>query len=136
MKNDSLELLDQLKEASKDLLWISESEAPFEAFVWENTTLEGLDHRTLLERVDRDENTTIASQDLDTFFEQATQIQDWQNESEQTIVYQYQQLVDTLKQHLSDLQVYKIGETNLDLYIIGKTADGDLVGLATKAVET
>ncbi|NJK53835.1 MAG: hypothetical protein HC936_15440 [Leptolyngbyaceae cyanobacterium SU_3_3] len=38
MKNDSLELLDQLKEVSKDLLWVSESEAPFEVFVWENTT--------------------------------------------------------------------------------------------------
>ncbi|NJK53834.1 MAG: hypothetical protein HC936_15435 [Leptolyngbyaceae cyanobacterium SU_3_3] len=63
-------------------------------------------------------------------------MQDWQNESEQTIVSQYQQLVDTLKQHLSDLQVYRIGETNLDLYIIGKTADGHLAGLATKAVET
>ncbi|NJR48956.1 MAG: nuclease [Leptolyngbyaceae cyanobacterium CSU_1_3] len=131
-----MELLDQLKEVSKDLLWVSESEAPFEVFVWENTTLEGLDHRMLLERVDRSENTTIVAQDLDTFFEQATQIQDWQNESEQTIVSQYQQLVDTLKQHLSDLQVYRIGETNLDLYIIGKTADGHLAGLATKAVET
>ena len=45
-------------------------------------------------------------------------------------------LVETLKSHLSDIQVYRLGERSIDVYIAGKTSEGDLAGLSTKVVET
>jgi hypothetical protein len=135
MKNDLAEVLNRLKEASQGLLWISESEAPFEVFVWENEAQEELSDRTLLHHLDRT-NTPIETQDFDAFFATATQVQDWQNEEERAIARQYQQLVIALKQHLRDLKVYRMGEVNLDLYILGKTEAGHITGLATQAVET
>jgi Nuclease A inhibitor-like protein len=133
---DSSELVTQLKTASDSLLWISESESPFEVFFWEHQTLENLDDRTLLQHTHHPENTPIETVDFEEFFEYVTQIQEWQDESEQAIVQQYQHLVATLKQQLSPLKVYRIGARNLDIYIIGQTSTGALAGLATKAVET
>ncbi|MGV0024637.1 nuclease A inhibitor family protein [Phormidesmis priestleyi] len=135
MKNDLSEVLNQLKEASHGLLWISESEEPFEVFVWENEAQEDLNDRTLLSHLDR-ANTSVETQDFDLFFATATQIQDWQNEEERAIVHQYQQLAVALKQHLRDLKVYRIGEVNISVYILGKTEAGHIAGLVTQAVET
>jgi hypothetical protein len=36
MTNSNSELLDQLQKASLDLLFMSESEAPFKTFLWES----------------------------------------------------------------------------------------------------
>ncbi len=135
MKNDLSEVLNRLKEASQGLVWVSESEAPFEVFVWENEAQEALNDRTLLHHLDRSE-TLVETQDFDAFFATATQIQNWQNEEERTIVHQYQQLVVALKQHLRDLKVYRMGEVNISTYILGKTEAGHIAGLVTQAVET
>jgi len=135
MKNDLSEVLNRLKEASQGLVWFSESEAPFEVFVWENEAQEALNDRTLLNHLDRSE-TSVETQDFDAFFATATQIQNWQNEEERAIVHQYQQLVIALKQHLRDLKVYRMGEVNISTYILGKTEAGHIAGLVTQAVET
>jgi Nuclease A inhibitor-like protein len=135
MNHDLSEVLNRLKEVSQNLLWISESEAPFEVFVWGNETQEALNDRTLLNHLDRSD-APIEVQDFDTFFAMPTQIQDWQGEEERAIVHQYQQLVMVLKQHLRDLKVYRMGKVNLDVYILGKTESGAIAGLVTQAVET
>ena len=48
----------------------------------------------------------------------------------------YQQLVATLKQHLTHLKVYRLGEIQLDIYIVGQAPNSHLAGVTTKAVET
>ena len=44
-----------------------------------------------------------------------------------------QQAVD---QRLSGLRVFRIGEVNIDVYVVGRTADGQWAGLKTHSVET
>jgi len=44
--------------------------------------------------------------------------------------------VETLKSHLTDIKVYRLGERSIDVYIAGKTPSGDLAGLSTKVIET
>lgn len=44
--------------------------------------------------------------------------------------------MQALKDNLSDISVYRIGQINIDAYIIGQTQDGDLAGVVTKLVET
>jgi hypothetical protein len=51
-------------------------------------------------------------------------------------VHRFQNLVSILKQNLSQLQVYRVGDRSIDVYIVGVTPGGDWAGLATKLVET
>ena len=66
----------------------------------------------------------------------ATQEDNWHDEEEREIVKRFQNLVNTLKQNLSQLQIYRVGDRSIDAYIVGVTPDGDWAGLATKLVET
>jgi len=76
------------------------------------------------------------SVDVDTFFQRATQVQDWFGEAEWAIAQRYQQLVRWLKENLTDLQVYRCGDIEVDIYILGQAADGRRLGLQTRAIET
>jgi GTPase len=51
-------------------------------------------------------------------------------------VKRFQNLVSVLKQNLSQLQVYRVGNTNINAYIVGVTDGGEWAGLSTKLVET
>jgi len=70
------------------------------------------------------------------FFRNCAQEKEWQDEIQKQNVSKFQSLVKTLKDNLTDIKVYRIGTINIDVYIVGKTASGDLVGISTKVVET
>lgn len=126
--------IDQLKKASDGLLWTSEADYPFEVFTWDNA--DTFTPALLLERAGYPRDAPVKVLTLDEFFTPATTEKDWHNEEEKAQVKRYQNLVTTLKQNLNDIQVYKVGEVQMDVYIPGKTDTGTIAGLSTKAVET
>ncbi len=136
MTHDSSDLMTQLKQACNNLLWISESEYPFEVFCWQDQSASDLTDQKLLEVTHHSMDTIVKTDEFDSFFEVVTQPQDWYGDEEIATMKQYQQLVATLKQHLSNLKVYRLGEINLDIYVVGQTPDSHLAGITTKAVET
>jgi glucose dehydrogenase len=73
---------------------------------------------------------------VDDFFAIAAQEEDWHDQEERETVQRFHNLVSILKQNLSQLQVYRIGSTDIDAYIVGVTPGGGLAGLSTKLVET
>lgn len=126
--------IDQLKKSSEGLLWISEANYPFEVFTWDNTAI--LTSALVLERAGYPPDTPIEVQTLDQFFAPATTEEDWHNEAEKAQVKRYQALKQTLSDCLTDIQVYRLGSTTIDIYIVGKTPEGTVAGLSTKVVET
>ena len=48
----------------------------------------------------------------------------------------FQKLIKTLKDTLDDIRVYRVGEVEKDVYIVGKTKGGGWAGLKSKVVET
>lgn len=135
MTNENI--VTQLKQASQNLLWMSESEYPFEVFVWkapENQTT--LSPATILKLTNHPPDTAVEEVNLDDFFVPVTQEQDWYEEAETATMRQYQNLVKTIISTLANVRVYRIGKRNIDIYIVGMTPDGDLVGLSTKTIET
>ena len=112
---------------------MSESDYSFEVFQWE--TLEPT-AETVIQQTSHAPDTPVEVVSLDEFFQNATQEEDWHNEEEKETVKRYQALVETLKTNLADLQVYRLGTVEIDVYIVGKTPSGDLAGLSTKVVET
>lgn len=73
---------------------------------------------------------------VDGFFAIVTQEEDWHDEEKRETVKRFQNLVSVLKQNLSQLQVYRVGSIEIDVYIVGVTDGGGLAGLSTKLVET
>ncbi|QHG20641.1 hypothetical protein GJB62_32740 (plasmid) [Nostoc sp. ATCC 53789] len=73
---------------------------------------------------------------LEYFFRNCAFEQEWHNELQKSDVNKFQTLVESLKENLKSIKVYRIGTRNIDVYIIGKTLDEDLAGVSTKIVET
>ena len=48
----------------------------------------------------------------------------------------YPDLVRLLNEHLTETQVYRIGERNVGVAIVGRTPGGGLLGVSTRVVET
>jgi Nuclease A inhibitor-like protein len=133
MMTSDKDLLDTLKKASAGLQYTSESDYPFEVFSW---PLDTLTPKKLLAQKGYPKDTAIQLGDFDKFFAQAIEEKDWYGPKEKATVAQYQQLVKLLRSELNDIQVYRVGEIELEVYIIGKTPEGALAGLSTKVVET
>ncbi len=124
----------QLKQASNGLLFLSESDAPFEVIHWQ--TQEELTLAKLLQLTKHPPDAPVEIVSVDEFFAIATQEDDWHDEEERETVKQFQNLVSVLKQNLSNIQVYRVGSVSIDAYIVGVTDGGDWAGLSTKLVET
>ena len=127
------EIIDRLKQATTDLLWTSESDYPFEVNTWNQGT--EITPAALFKDLTPTDK-PIESITLDDFFAPALRTEDWYDEKELANVDRYQQLVSTIETNLSEVRVFRIGEIEIEVYIVGKAADGDLVGLKTQVVET
>ncbi len=124
-----------LQNLTDHLLWISEIDSPVKVFQWESQSAKLTDQQ-LLERTHHSMDTAIETVSFDDFFATVTQDQNWFGTEEKAVAVKDRLLVELLKQHLSDLKVYRVGEVRIDLYIVGKMQTGKVIGLTTQAVET
>jgi hypothetical protein len=90
----------------------------------------------LLQQTGYGKDTPIEIAAVDDVFQVATTAEAWHSEEEKEAVNQYQRLVDTLKNYLRDIKVYRLGNVEIDVYIVGITPSGNLAGVTTKVVET
>ena len=127
------EIANLLKTASVGLLLISESDYPFEVVVWSGAG--AVTAQNILQQIEKPPETLVKEVDLDSFFQKVTQEQDWYGDEEKANVTKYRNLAQVIKSNLADVKVFRIGEIEIDIYIIGKV-DADLVGLKTQVVET
>ena len=127
------EIVEKLKEASTGLLMMSESDYPFEVVQWEGAA-PATQEKIL--QLTGSQDLPIEVVDLDYLFRNCAFEQEWHNELQKKDVQKFQTLVQTLKDNLGDISVYRVGKINIDAYIIGQTKDGDLAGVVTKLVET
>jgi Nuclease A inhibitor-like protein len=126
-------ILDTLKQATEGLLYTSESDYPFDVFSWQTDTLTP---KKILMETKHPKNTPIQVGDFDQFFAQVAQEKDWYGPKEKETVARYKELVKILQTTLSDIQVYRVGKIELEVYVVGKTPEGSLAGISTKVVET
>ncbi len=126
-------LIEQLTTAVKDLVWLSESDYPFEAIYWQ---LKTIDVVTLLAKIGRPSDTKVEVIELDTFFATATQEREWYDEEELENVKRYRNLIETLVTNLQEIKVYRVGEIEIEVYLLGKSPYGAIAGLKTKVIET
>lgn len=127
------QLLDELREATRGLNYMSESDYPFEVFDWgpAEPTPEFL-RSVGGAAADAPVETHTAAQ----FFRAATSEPDWKGAEELAAARRFQALVRLLETNLSDLKVFRVGAVNMPAYVAGRSASGSWLGLSTRVVET
>jgi len=113
-----------LTKASEGLLFPSETDAPLEPFVWEQK--DAPTAASLVKAAGMDKSTPTETMDLAAFFRAVPKAEK----------AKFDALAKVLKENLTDIQVHKIGEVNLKVYILGNAKDGTWAGLTTEVVET
>jgi hypothetical protein len=130
--NDA-QLVDALKEATRGLAFMSESDHPFEVFNWGEAEPT---HEFLRGLGGVGEDTPVETQTAAEFFRAATVETDWKGAEELAVARKYQALLRLLGENLSDLKVFRVGAVNLPVYVAGRAASGSWLGVSTRVVET
>lgn len=136
MTDESTALAGRIKRATSGLVYQSETDAPVRPFRVDGLTGDALTPELLLGRLGREPSTPVATVDFDDFFADLVADQDWYGDEERDMAKRFRRLVRLLKRALDDLTVFKVGEREVDVYILGRAPDGAFVGVTTKAVET
>lgn len=132
--NSNNEFIQELSQACDQLLWLSESEYPWQVIDWE-ANLE-LDSQALLQYYHYHPEIKVSVTTLLDFFKSVITESAWHGKMEKAETRRYQNLYILLKQNLNNIQVFLVGEIEVDIYILGKTNNNCIVGLSTKAIET
>jgi hypothetical protein len=136
MTDESTALAGRIKRATSGLVYQSETDAPVAPYRVDGLTDDALTPEVLLERLGREPSTPVATVEFDEFFADLAADQDWYGDEERDMAKRYRRLVRVLKRALADLKVYKVGEREIEIYVLGRTPAGEYLGVTTKAVET
>jgi hypothetical protein len=118
--------LTALKKAADGLLLPSESDEPIEVIDWGGETGQ-LTDQEVLRFSGHKPGDRVEATDLDDIFRDAVAGDN---------AKKFQKLIQALKDTLDDIRVYRVGEVEKDVYIVGKTKGGGWAGLKSKVVET
>jgi hypothetical protein len=133
MKTDE-ELLKDLREATAGLLFMSESDHPLEVIAWEGG--EPVTHVRLRREAGKGEDAPVAELTAAQLFRAAASEPDWKGAAELATARRYQSLVRLLEENLTDLAAYRVGEIDITAYVLGRSAEGNWLGVKTRMVET
>jgi hypothetical protein len=131
----SAEILQALKLATNGLLYMSETDSPFEIVHWTNRDAIR-SSADLLSLIGKSSGLSVEEVGFEKFFHDLMQDHDWHDADGKKTVEKYRNLFTVLKENLTDLKVFKVGEVEIDIYIVGQTVAGDWAGVMTTAVET
>lgn len=132
---DSPVAISALRSATHGLLHTSESDEPFEIVHLEKSP-QTFGRTDALRVAKRTTDCRVQEQVLEEFFGELAKECDWHGDSEKQDVRRYRQLWRLFGESLGEARVFRVGQIQVDIIIVGKTADGHWVGVKTRAIET
>lgn len=134
MKSDE-QILSELARAAEGLWYMSESDYPLEP-----VRLEGADGprpERLRELACAGADARVETRSLEEFFRPAAAARlPRAGADEPARAASFEGVVRTLSENLRDIRVYRIGEINIPVYVLGRSSSGNWLGLSTRVVET
>ena len=124
----------QLETLTSNLSFVSESDFPLTVTRLGDAV--DLDARTLLAAVGKPPTSLVEEGSVDELFAYPAQEQSWHTAEERAVASRYQSLLEFLTTSLEGSRVFRVGSSDIDVYAVGKSADGQWLGIATKLVET
>jgi hypothetical protein len=131
MKTDE-QLVEELRGATRGLMFMSESDYPFEVVRWKTEPT----HDFLRALTEHDASAPVEGQSASDFFRAPASEADWKGEAELASARKFQSLVRLLEENLTDLRVFRVGEINMPVYVVGRSSSGSWLGVSTRVVET
>ncbi|HXG82908.1 MAG TPA: nuclease A inhibitor family protein [Pyrinomonadaceae bacterium] len=128
------ELPAQIKKITDGLYYMSETDAEILPFTGKKT--QSVTSQEVLNQSKSDSNAAIEEKDFTQFFARLVKIQDWFGDEEKATAAKFTELKNLLEKNLKDLKCFKIGQIQIDIYVVGIDAENNLMGIMTKAVET
>lgn len=128
------QLLRELEEAVRGLLFMSESDHPLEVVRWEG------DGPPTPERLRREagkgKDSPVETQEVGEFFRAAVAEKSYDTAEDRARAERFRRLASLLTEGLSGTLAYRVGEINIAVFVIGKGESGELIGVKTRVVET
>jgi len=128
------ELKGSLSEASAGLIYISETDAGITPF--EGGPAGAVTAAELLAQAGHAGDAAVEERGFEEIFARLTRVYEGADEEHIATAARFAALKAAMEQNLRDLKVFKVGKIQLDVYIVGLDAEGNLSGVQTKAVET
>ncbi|MBN9523633.1 nuclease A inhibitor family protein [bacterium] len=123
-----------LREAVAGLTYQSETDAAWEAFRWPSSSALSAD--VVREQGRHPKSAPVVEQSVGEFFKSLTEDQDWYGGEEKAVASKYRSLLTAVKKQLTNPTVFKVGDREVTIYVVGRDKDGGVAGLRTTAVET
>ncbi|MBK6750120.1 MAG: nuclease A inhibitor family protein [Pyrinomonadaceae bacterium] len=123
-----------LKGLTKDLIYISETDAEIVPFVLGKA--ERVTAEDVIKQTGGPPNEPVAVVDTEAFFARLTAISDWFGPQETRQADRFKALKEYLDEELKDIKVFKVGKIRISIYVVGIDRQGRLSGVKTTAVET
>lgn len=128
------DLVQAIATACFGLVYISETDAPIEAF------LRPGNHETpwaeLMAALEKEFGTDSKEISVEEFFGRLTTEDDWNTPVQRRAAKKFHTLRKLLEKSLSDLHVFRFGRIRIEIVVAGRDANGNLAGIKTKSVET
>lgn len=124
----------EIRKICKGLFYISETDAPVDLFDLED--LPKQERKELQEKFEAAERSDDRQVTIDDFFQRPAAEKEWHTPSQKTAAKKYRKLWKIFSDELSEPNVYRVGAIRIDIYVVGKTEDGSMIGIRTRAVET
>lgn len=118
MGNNDEQIFERLKQATAGVLFMSESDYPFEVIQWEGLT--DLTPEFIRGLTRESQDCEIQELEVENFFR----------------AEQYKNIVKVLTSNLSNPKAYKVGRINMPVYVVGRSPSGTWLGVSTRVVET
>jgi len=134
VETPKVNLSEQIKSAAEGLWYMSETDA--EIFPFTGSKADSVTKETLLGQIEKPAETPVEEREFAQFFERLTSIKDWFGDEEKATAGKFAALQSLLEKNLRELKVFRVGQIQIDIYVVGLDAEGNLAGIQTKAVET
>jgi len=130
---DPTPTLSAIEEATRGLLFPSESDRPLVAYRFgpEEPTPEAV-----LQARGLPAETPVEQESVASFFEGVTQTQEGAAAEEQATAERFRALVALLERELTELRVLRVGKIDIEALVLGKHPSGEWLGVSTHLVET
>ncbi len=115
--NDAV-IIQDLKRATAGLLFMSESDYPFEVIQWEGQT--EVTHDFLCRLAGEPEDCRVEEMEVEDFLQDE----------------KYRNIVQVLSKNVTEAKAYKVGTINMPVYVVGRGKLGNWLGVSTRVVQT
>lgn len=126
----------QLELALVGLLYRSESDYPLEFVCWEMQPGKAFDCNFVCEQLGQGRDPKVQKGDAQRLLEDCCKIEAWFGEDERAMAQGFQKLRNLLNQLVRNLRLFRVGEIEVTVVVVGEDERENIVGFKTISVET